>query len=377
MRSRLAAAQLLVLAVACGRTELENDELDVGDTGATGGDGGSGGRGAGGRAVSGGAGGNVGATGGALATGGVGGSFGGNGVGGSFGGSFGGSVDDGGTGGMPFAGFGGSSGAGAGGQPMAGQGGMPAGAAGMPPVGCGNGVVDPGEACDPGDDPSPPALELRQGAFRAEVFPVVGFNSANVFYTYDSASSHTGFEQLLASRLYLYRWSVEEALSLVMHHGIDEDTTGITQPESAVTFDIEGLPSTGVVALSDEPNEFFRATPTSAHADWTFRRNTDGGIIGGLPFPGSWHLVVTAQFFAGVDQWSFLSGNVQPELGNIEHGLELSVPVEIVSSEDATSCRADCTPPLCGDGRLDPGEVCDDGNSMPGDGCAGCRPELP
>jgi cysteine-rich repeat protein len=36
-------------------------------------------------------------------------------------------------------------------------------------------------------------------------------------------------------------------------------------------------------------------------------------------------------------------------------------------------CPADCTPP-CGDGILDPGEACDDGNSVNGDGCSNdCR----
>ncbi|MGB0589739.1 MAG: lamin tail domain-containing protein [Myxococcota bacterium] len=32
-------------------------------------------------------------------------------------------------------------------------------------------------------------------------------------------------------------------------------------------------------------------------------------------------------------------------------------------------CRPDCTPPLCGDGIVDPGEGCDDGNLTTGDGC--------
>src|SRR6185436_12695263 len=36
-------------------------------------------------------------------------------------------------------------------------------------------------------------------------------------------------------------------------------------------------------------------------------------------------------------------------------------------------CPADCRPP-CGDGYLDPGEACDDGNTVGGDGCsADCR----
>lgn len=33
------------------------------------------------------------------------------------------------------------------------------------------------------------------------------------------------------------------------------------------------------------------------------------------------------------------------------------------------SCRTDCQPARCGDNVLDPAEVCDDGNTAPGDGC--------
>jgi cysteine-rich repeat protein len=316
----------IALAVACGRTGLEGDLVDSG---------------------------------GASAEGGAGGSFGGA-TGGSFAGHPG--------GGTTFAGNGG--------QPLAGQAGMSAaGAAGMRPFACGNGVLEPGEACDPGGNPAPSALELRQGAFRAEVAPIVGVDSANRFYRYESDSSHTGFEALRVSRLYLYRRSAEEQLSLVMHHGIEEEASGLVQPESAVTFDIEGLPPTGMVSLSDEANEFFRSTPTTAHADWTFRRNTDGGIIGGLPFPGSWHLIVMPRFIAGVDAWTFYSGNGQADLGVAEtFTLDLGIPVEIVASG---SCRVDCTRPFCGDAWLDPGEVCDDGNDIDGDGCSDCRPMSP
>lgn len=38
----------------------------------------------------------------------------------------------------------------------------------------------------------------------------------------------------------------------------------------------------------------------------------------------------------------------------------------------SATCDADCTAPMCGDGEfnLEAGEVCDDGNTLPGDGCA-------
>jgi len=41
-----------------------------------------------------------------------------------------------------------------------------------------------------------------------------------------------------------------------------------------------------------------------------------------------------------------------------------------VNSMDANAeCRPNCSPGRCGDGILDVGEICDDGNNKPGDGC--------
>ena len=34
------------------------------------------------------------------------------------------------------------------------------------------------------------------------------------------------------------------------------------------------------------------------------------------------------------------------------------------------ACRRDCTAARCGDGVVDTGETCDDGNTADGDGCA-------
>jgi cysteine-rich repeat protein len=79
--------------------------------------------------------------------------------------------------------------------------------------------------------------------------------------------------------------------------------------------------------------------------------------------------MITPLLFREITVWTFLSGAV-------EIPLDLSQPVEIVASDAPATCRADCTIPRCGDGLLDPGEVCDDGNDQAGDGCASCRPEL-
>ena len=41
--------------------------------------------------------------------------------------------------------------------------------------------------------------------------------------------------------------------------------------------------------------------------------------------------------------------------------------------EPGASCRPDCTPARCGDGIVDPNELCDDGNTIPFDGCRADR----
>ncbi len=272
-------------------------------------------------------------------------------------------------------GGGGAGAAGVGGEAVAGSGGAGmAGAGGLAPVQCGDGVLGPGEACEPGSEPALPAFELRQGATRVAVEPIVGPASAAAHFDYRSRSSHTGFEAAETSVLYLYRWSPESAVTVVLLNGIDEDSTGIVQPLSDIVFDIEGLPDTAVL-FSDDDVEFARTTPTTAHAEWDCVRNTDGGMIQGLSFPGTWHLTITPSLRAGISQWIFLSGQGSDLEVGAELSLDLTLPVELVASDHTTACRGNCTVPRCGDAVLDPGEVCDDGNDRAGDGCVGCRPE--
>lgn len=260
------------------------------------------------------------------------------------------------------------------GSSNAGQSGA-SGVGGMVSVECGDGIVGPGEACDPGSDPAAPAFELRQGSTRVRVAPIVGPMSAVEHYAYYSRSSHTGFEVAGKSSLYLYRSSGETAAALVILNGIDEDTTGIVQPPSDIVLEFQGLPDTAVV-FSDDDAEFAKTTPSTAYAAWDCNRNSDGGMIEGLSTPLAWHLTITASFFAGISDWSFLTGGEgsDPEIG-AEIPLDLSLPIEIVASDEISACREGCTVPRCGDAILDAGEVCDDGNDQPGDACFDCRPE--
>lgn len=49
-------------------------------------------------------------------------------------------------------------------------------------------------------------------------------------------------------------------------------------------------------------------------------------------------------------------------------------PANDVEPDAAGDCIDTCGPAYCGNGIVDPGEVCDDGNILDGDGCSGsCR----
>jgi len=66
---------------------------------------------------------------------------------------------------------------------------------------------------------------------------------------------------------------------------------------------IDGVPSTGFVALTDDSNEL--VSVSSGIWGWS-PDFTDGGVIGGLD--GSWKITITINSSTGIDQWYFLDG---------------------------------------------------------------------
>ena len=194
------------------------------------------------------------------------------------------------------------------------------------------------------------------------------------FYGYSSASSHTGFEEVNASKMMLHLDATTGELTLVLVHGIDADSSGIQQPASHVLMKISGPPSMGVALADDSPDEFKVASPGFITGDWSFQSNSDGGVIDGLLFPASaWQVDVSPAFQKGISKWQWIDGS-----GNF-FGLPVGGTVSIRSNGGSAkgTCRTDCSRALCGDGRLDAGETCDDGNTNSGDGCSpGCSLEV-
>jgi cysteine-rich repeat protein len=241
---------------------------------------------------------------------------------------------------------------------------------------CGNGIVEGAEECDLGDaNEDRPAIELLHEALAAStrhpeasgrrpVMPVDRPVSVAAFYDYRSESSHTGFEERDLSVLFLHRDTQTEILGLVSHHGIDEDESGITLPHGLVDLDMTGLPPGVDLAIGDEEREIFVTANRELRGRFEFWRNTDGGALWQLPFPGDWRIDVTVVLKIGINRWAYV----------LADGTQVALDDELVASLVAHStpsrCRTDCRIPRCGDDFVDGGEVCDDGNTIDGDGCA-------
>lgn len=238
---------------------------------------------------------------------------------------------------------------------------------------CGDGFVQTGvEECDAGAaNGDRPALAIVQGPLFEAVTPVARGESVVSFWAYESASAHTGLEALGTSKLFLYRDVSSGAISLCSLHGIDIAASGLEQPKSHVRGDFLHLPQGAFVAVADDrPEEVAMVGATQASADWHFHENTDGVAISGLPFPGSWAIEVDLTFLLGISTWVF----VHDAQGSTPIPLEAGQTAIVVAQTDPGACRLDCTIPRCGDGRLDAGEICDDGNVVDGDGCpAACK----
>jgi len=236
---------------------------------------------------------------------------------------------------------------------------------------CGDGKRAGSEACDLGAlNGDTPAFRITQpSGTRIGTDAIVRPRTIQQFYDYRSASSHTGLEVVGESRIYLFADANTGRLSLVLTHGIDFDGTGQVQAQSEVEMDITGLPTgTGVDVADDAPSEFFLGPNGTAFGRWSFNRNSDGGALGPLAFPGRWRITVTPRFQTGITTWGWVKDD------GTRIPLNRTEPITIEALDTATNCRTDCTAPRCGDRRFDAGEVCDDGNNVDGDGCsADCR----
>jgi cysteine-rich repeat protein len=234
------------------------------------------------------------------------------------------------------------------------------------PPRCGNARIEEGEDCDWGvDNALVPAFRVSSSERPMDaVQPVVRTMAATTFYRYMSASAHTGFERVEFAHVFLYVDRRDNALSLFFFAGRDDDGSVPVQPRSEMEVWFRGVPGETQVVLSDDGGEFARQPSGDIRGRWNFEANTDGGVLSRLPWERPWRLVVEPDYRAGIRAAYYLHRDGRP--------LPLPTRSSFVIEHFVTParCRPDCRLPRCGDGFVDAGERCDDGNTLSGDGCA-------
>jgi cysteine-rich repeat protein len=235
------------------------------------------------------------------------------------------------------------------------SGGTSGGTGGSPGF-CGDEKAGAGEQCDLGaENAESAAIVVTQGGVSFAAVPFIQAGTGADFYAYSSASAHTGYEAPGMSRILVYLDKSTRVLSLIVFHGVDQDSTGVEQPASTVQFLFSGLPDSTAIGISDDSNELIMTSSTTATGLWNFTNNSDGGVLHGFPLPGDWTITVDPYFIKGDWKWTWL------EPDGSEVYLDLTQPLTIQARSKHGECRTDCTVPQCGDGIWDAGEVCDDG----------------
>ncbi len=213
-------------------------------------------------------------------------------------------------------------------------------ACGTPLSDCGNGVLDPSESCDDanvvaGDgcdlscarEASDFEIEPNDLPSQAPISALVGIGRV-------TRRGHLGAED---TDLDLYRFQVPSGPALY-----------VTAHTYGSAGDFHSCPGRTIVALLDAQGFRLGWDNTQQHSDDRDRRLGDCSIVadyGPLP-PGTYYLSVApfADYLKPVEN------------SPIDYYVDLSMAAE----------RA------CANGVLDLGEVCDDGNASPGDGCDAC-----
>ena len=165
-----------------------------------------------------------------------------------------------------------------------------------------------------------PTLSLAQRTFTLSQpgkpvitdVPIVRTASSAVdFYDYRSVSSHTGLEVNQQSTMFLH-YDISQPtnpISLIITHGIDQDSSGQSQPTATVNMDIINVPTTTTVTFSDDGGEFTKPTSTTARGRWVFANNTDGGILGAFPDDQDWEITMSLSGTVGssspINAWTY------------------------------------------------------------------------
>ena len=128
---------------------------------------------------------------------------------------------------------------------------------------------------------------------------------------------------------------------------------GIVAGSADVSF--TGLIDGDAVALSDDPFDLLNSGSGLAAGGHQWDDNADGGVVHYRCGPTATLLMTDV---VGLDEWMYVDAD-----GTMT-ALQFDDLLELTCNEEPSTCRTNCVVPTCGDGFLDPGEECDDGDGI-------------
>jgi cysteine-rich repeat protein len=229
--------------------------------------------------------------------------------------------------------------------------------------GCGNGVVEPAEECDDGNsDPTDACTNECRLAYCGD--GVVG-TTVDIGDGFESGGS----SPLDWSAGTSWGWSPSASQAHTGSRALGPLNVG--RPSTSATTSLRA-PSSGHVCFwwvgSSELEDIFRFT-------------IDGTVV----LERSGHNETWSEFCANVVpgihefEWSYTKDDWGGDGWDAFYIDDLSLAAETEESCDTgaentdtepDACRTNCMPARCGDGTLDTGEECDDGNATARDGCS-------
>ncbi len=166
-----------------------------------------------------------------------------------------------------------------------------------------------------------------------------------------------------------------------------DDTDGSKYPGKLWYPDCDGDGAgSGLAIAACDPSSYFCANGAGPDGGWSEVAGTDCDDENPLRFPGNPELcdgrdndcdgvIPASEIDADGDGFAACSGDCDDANPTVRPGAD-EICGDGIDNDCDLIVDEDCYEPMCGDGAIDPGEECDDGNTISGDGCsAECRME--
>jgi len=167
--------------------------------------------------------------------------------------------------------------------------------------------------------------QISQDSITWDITPIYRSESPLDFYDYgynDIGCGNTPFMEYYKSKIYFYKDTSNDDLSLIIHHA----KCGGTDDWKRVDFDFENIPDGSYVSVTDDDSRHIWDPPRENELDitlepeghWKYNTGSDGGVLGNLPIDESWSMTINPNFISGINEWYYQEENNMIQLDMIK-----------------------------------------------------------